>query len=571
MGSPEDTTDALKADDVLGRILESGFLSASRKLEAFLRFVVREELEGRGHDLNAYAIAVNALDRPASFDPGSDPVVRVFAGRLRNALADYYEGPGRGDPIRIEIPKGTYRPVFISVPGMSFPEGEVATVAAGPKGPAVKRSHVLTLAILVALALAAFPFKHNDRLPDAPERRVVENAGSEISRPVVEIEPFDAAGAEDFRPLMEALRQQLAVDLSQFRSVRVRNLPAEGARDGALDPPDYSLSGRLERSGGSSRIVISVSETATGTETWSETVGVPRSDADFQHILLTAARSIAPRIGGVSGIAQTEAIRRLEQRRDDLGNARTSDYECVVKVYAFGLSQSPIDEQAARQCLAELTSGGSRDSMVWSFLALIRYIDWLRSPDENDQRLANESLAAARKAIQLDPANANAHEFAAMAYAAMGENETARESFERALAFNPSKPDFYVHYGTYVIQRGDWEHGLELVRKGLDLSPSPPGWMYLPLAMDAFRRDDHEESLRVAELILEKGDRRGYLPALAAAIALGDAALAAHYLAEYNKAFPRPEGHPLRDMSRTFRDTELVAKYERTLAGALSY
>ena len=85
--------DVLDARDALGRILAAGLLSTSPKLEAFLRYVVVEELESRGDGISAYSIAVHALDRPASFDPQSDPVVRVFAGRLRTVLADYYDGP----------------------------------------------------------------------------------------------------------------------------------------------------------------------------------------------------------------------------------------------------------------------------------------------------------------------------------------------------------------------------------------------------------------------------------------------------------------------------------------------
>ena len=49
--------------------------------------------------------------RDDSFDPQTDPVVRLEARRLRRALEHYYLTAGRDDPIRIEIPKGGYAPV----------------------------------------------------------------------------------------------------------------------------------------------------------------------------------------------------------------------------------------------------------------------------------------------------------------------------------------------------------------------------------------------------------------------------------------------------------------------------
>ena len=37
-------------------------------------------------------------------------MVRVEAGRLREKLREYYGAEGQGDPIRIDLPKGTYTP-----------------------------------------------------------------------------------------------------------------------------------------------------------------------------------------------------------------------------------------------------------------------------------------------------------------------------------------------------------------------------------------------------------------------------------------------------------------------------
>ncbi|OJY38096.1 MAG: hypothetical protein BGP06_16780 [Rhizobiales bacterium 65-9] len=61
----------------------------------FLQYVVEETLEGRGRSLKGYAIAVEALGRSDDFDPQFDPIVRVEARRLRQALRSYYEGPGK--------------------------------------------------------------------------------------------------------------------------------------------------------------------------------------------------------------------------------------------------------------------------------------------------------------------------------------------------------------------------------------------------------------------------------------------------------------------------------------------
>jgi hypothetical protein len=96
----------------LDRVIASSHLSKSPQLGSFLRFVVQEELAGNGSRIKAYTIAADALGRDANFDPQTDPIVRVEAGRLRRALDQYYANGGSKDPVVIELPLGHYVPVF---------------------------------------------------------------------------------------------------------------------------------------------------------------------------------------------------------------------------------------------------------------------------------------------------------------------------------------------------------------------------------------------------------------------------------------------------------------------------
>jgi len=566
--------DVLDAREALGRIHAAGVLTASPKLEAFLRYVVVEEVEGRGDGINAYSIAVNALDRPASFDPQSDPVVRVFAGRLRSALAEYYNGPGKADTVRIAIPKGSYRPEFTRLPGTRATA--VSDTQAAPEAAISKVAHpsVTTFAMVAILIVAAGTIAYflspwrGERV--ASLDRSTDIANAEISFPIIEILPFDGGVDPDMRGLLEGIRQQLVLDLSQFRSVRVRNMPVAEGHDTTVKKSDFRVTGRFTSSGSADLLEISVQETAGGSNLWKETLTIPRNDAEYQELLLTTVRAIAPRLASTSGIVQNDTVGRLEKRRAELGNAQTSEYECIVKFYDLARRYSADRDKSVRRCLGELTARGSRDSMVWAVWALTRYLDWVRHENGDPAQILSESLNAGRRAVELDPANASAHEYVAMAYSAMGEIDAARESFERALTLNPSKPDFYVHYGTYFIRLGEWERGVELVQQGIELSPSPPGWMYVPLAVDAFRREDWEESLRISEKIIAAGDNRGYLQALAAAIALGDGYDKSAYLAGYRATYGKAVEQPLAEMARVFSDEELVRKYETALASVLT-
>ena len=108
------TEDAPEAEDVLEqleRILASGDFDASPRSRAFVRFIVEETLAGRKEGLTQAAIATRVFGRREDFDPTVDPIVRIQAGRLRRSLERYYLLSGAGDPVRIELPRGSYVPV----------------------------------------------------------------------------------------------------------------------------------------------------------------------------------------------------------------------------------------------------------------------------------------------------------------------------------------------------------------------------------------------------------------------------------------------------------------------------
>lgn len=98
--------------EALSRILDSAAFQQADRLKRFLSFIVLEALAGRGDALKEYVVGVQVFGKEDSFDPRTDPVVRVQARRLRARLARYYREEGQNEEIRIELPKGGYAPQF---------------------------------------------------------------------------------------------------------------------------------------------------------------------------------------------------------------------------------------------------------------------------------------------------------------------------------------------------------------------------------------------------------------------------------------------------------------------------
>jgi len=99
-------------EEQLERNFRDPHFTESAILKKFLSFIVQETIHGRSNCLKEYTIAINVLEKPLSFNPQENGIVRIHAGRLRRALLQYYNEMGNEDEVVITIPKGKYVPFF---------------------------------------------------------------------------------------------------------------------------------------------------------------------------------------------------------------------------------------------------------------------------------------------------------------------------------------------------------------------------------------------------------------------------------------------------------------------------
>lgn len=91
------------------QILHSQTLLGSVVLKHLLRFLAEKSACGEADQLKEYTIAVDALQKPPSYDPRHDSAVRIQIGRLRQKLAEYHRTEGKDDAFIIDLPKGHFR------------------------------------------------------------------------------------------------------------------------------------------------------------------------------------------------------------------------------------------------------------------------------------------------------------------------------------------------------------------------------------------------------------------------------------------------------------------------------
>lgn len=499
----------------LERVLASADFAASPRLTAFLRFVVESTLDGRAEALKGYTIAVEALGRPPSFDPQSDPIVRVEATRLRRALERYYATLGVDDPIIIDVPKGGYVPQFRPRGPEELPAVPPDGTGTGPRPvdtPAdIARPRRLLpvmaagLALVVTAGLGLALWRAQMK---GPRDTVTAAATADrIRLPLVEVRAFEAAG-DGAPPITElrAIEERMRDSFARFDFAQVRAAGAdihEGtvaeACSAKVPRSVFSLAGLAEgRPDGTFSLAVRLTDRCDGSIVWSTVLdglfGAGRLAESEQRVVHDVAVAVMEGYGVVQVRARAQA----------LAHAPASGYGCVAAAAAQRRSDSPETRPEMRAetrqetrginvdaCLAELT----RRDPAFALGHAVRAETQLQRTLHDDTPAPSEAelevmLDEAERAVELAPASAYAARALALVQLFAGEPDEAVATAERALRLNPLDFDVAATVGVVFIGAGRIAEGEALLtnarREGAVATPFRDSY----LALAAFLRGD---------------------------------------------------------------------------------
>lgn len=138
----------------LERVENSPAFAESDRLRELLRHLVEQTLAGDIASLKEAAIGNAVYTREPAYDPRFDSTVRVEARRLRRKLKSYYDGAETSDRVLIELPTGSYVPLFS---WLERDEASATAASTSDEGRIFQRGSGAVLAILPFTALSAGP------------------------------------------------------------------------------------------------------------------------------------------------------------------------------------------------------------------------------------------------------------------------------------------------------------------------------------------------------------------------------------------------------------------------------
>jgi adenylate cyclase len=465
------------ADEVraaLDSILRSSCFEHAGRASDFLRFVVGETLKGDGDRLKGYTIAIHVFGRPADFDAQSDPLVRVEALRLRQRLTEYYAGAGAADPVRLDLPRGSYAvkaayarhepAVGAAAAADAVPAAAQVGGAAQRRTPAVAWAAAGAL-LIAACGLAAFswytPAAEPPRADVAPER---------AHRTRIAVVPLEnLGGGAGLDRLAAGLTEEIMLrldDLDVFVIATQAKWYGPGAPlDGVLGTEhSYVLTGSVRDMSNAVRITLRIIEAETGTQIWSSAYDEPASIEDRPELQAVVARDAAAAAAPFGPVFDAElALARRAAHTLELPDCRT-------RYRAFRRAADPALFPDAFACFQSIVNRRPGLSDAWAGMAMMFVDEHMLHPGDGES--LNRASAAVDKALRLDGESVLAN--AALTRVQYYSGDPAFVSTaEKALALDPRNTEMLGLVGILLAAYGDTVHGAELVDRALHLSPQP--------------------------------------------------------------------------------------------------
>lgn len=470
-----DTVPATAVSDQLARIVNSRRFISSTRLCRFLAHIVNRTIHGNLDSLKEFSIAVEVFDRTSEYDPNIDAIVRVEARRLRAKLKEYYEGPGRNDPVLIALRPGSYIPIFRWLAPQ--PRNQAQEI-----GAAVQSG---------AASVAVLPFVNMS--PDPEQDYFCDGISEEIINLLTHI-----AG-------LKVIARSSAF---QFKGMSV-DIREVGRR---LDA-DVVIEGSVRKAGSQSRITARASETESGYHLWSETYAMEPKD------VFAIQEEIAQAVAGLLRLHMPEARPRVHPY-----NRNLEAYTRYVKARVLVYQQSPETLRAALRQLRELIEvfpdyapAYSGIAEAYGHLALFGFVSGravypeMKATAERGYALNPESgetctvLGGVRawfeyrrdeayrlydRAMKLQPGLARTYRYRAMAALCQGDIEAAESGLRRATELDPLSASDCARSAYVNYVKGDYPSAAVDIERAFDLDRDYPEARFYQ-GLLRFRQEDY--------------------------------------------------------------------------------
>ena len=466
--TPDSRSQAIRS--TLERLLGTQHFSASSRRGQLLRYLVEHTLKGDADKINEYAIGLEVFQRPTSFDPRIESLVRTEFSRLRQRLKDYYAEDGRRDTIVIDFPPRSYVASFTFRDASklrettAFPDPAPALELAPPSARRARRLWLIgAIAVTCVAAVAAIMLWNHHASLAAAKQPIKEPIQAIV---VLPFENYSPDHQDDY--IADGITEELTNDLAQWRELRVVARTSAFAFKGKGEDirtigqqlnADTVLEGSFTRDGNRVRITAQLNRATDGYHLWSHSYETQSND------MLAMQDEVATSI--------TDAIRLIRGGSAPAIHEPTTNPE-AHDLYLQGEYQYYLHTQESLAKAIELFQAAiARDpnfARAYLGVGLAELAESSMTTVTQEETLPRVR-AAAEKAIEIDPNLGDAHGLLAdVIYTWELKWNDAETEYRRAIDLGAGA-EVRARYGWSLATRGRFADAHEQLRLAAEQDP----------------------------------------------------------------------------------------------------
>lgn len=318
------------------------------------------------------------------------------------------------------------------------------------------------------------------------------------SRFRIAVLPFQPRTANsDAEALADGLTDDVTAGLSRFPYLRMVSRPdAEAAKGRAADAraaglvgARYLLEGAVRTAGSVTRVNVRLIDVETGGHLWAETFDRQLTPANVFDVQDDLTNRIVATVADSSGVL----VRSLAGSVRDRATDRLSLDELVLRYFAYQQNLRADEHASLRAAFENALEAEPYHALAWGCLAGLYEHEHSAglSPRPDPQSRARK---AAERSIELDPTCQQGWRQLATRCHFERDLNGLRMAAEQTIQLNPLSGSA-AYAGLLLALAGDWERGMSLVHRAIELNPQHLNALHHAVSTDHYRRGEYEEAL----------------------------------------------------------------------------
>jgi adenylate cyclase len=251
----------------------------------------------------------------------------------------------------------------------------------------------------------------------------------------------------------------------------------------------FLLTGSMRRFARTVKITIHLLDTLNGAQIWSADYKRDLSATD----LIALQEAIAREVVGVIADQYGLISRTLSAESGKKAPADLRAYDAILRFYHYEIVLTPQAFDQALEALEQAVSLDPEYGLAWSMLGHLHADNYALGFRPMEDPLT-QAMTYAQRGAALAPDNQFALDALTLVYFHRGEKQLFLRYVDQTIALNPNSPYFVGVAGWHLILYGQWQRGLDLISKGMQLNPYHPTWFHLATFIHFYHQERYAEA-----------------------------------------------------------------------------